>query len=124
MRLSSLSRDELERRQQRYEDEARDLRSRIRSAPTNTAKKNLERSLRSTDRELKQIHTDQERRSRHNEINYHANDELVYGHSLTHSKDYQKSVGADVARREHNKAARIMKRRGFKHETPFHDRVR
>src|SRR6266508_2943133 len=117
MRLSSLSRDELERRQQRYEDEARDLRARIRTAPTNTAKKKLERPLRSTDRELKRIHKVKERRSRQHANNY----KLVYWTSLTNSKDYQTSVGAEVAQKEHNKAVRVMKRRGFKHDSPFRD---
>jgi len=58
-------------------------------------------------------------RHRHNPPNVRSNRQLVYGHAVTHSKSYQRGVGKKVARKEHDKSVRIMKRRGYKHNTPF-----
>lgn len=55
-----------------------------------------------------------------NPLNVHANKDLVYSHAITHSKRYQKGVGKSQAKKEHAAVARIMKKRGFVHETPFH----
>ncbi len=54
-----------------------------------------------------------------NPLNVHSNKDLVYSHSLTHAKHYQKGVGKEQARKEHAEVVRIMKKRGFKHSTPF-----
>lgn len=56
---------------------------------------------------------------RHNPPNTHSNRQLVYGHAVTHSRSYQRGVGKTVARKEHAKAVRIMKRRGYRHDSPF-----
>lgn len=54
-----------------------------------------------------------------NPLNVHSNRDLVYSHSLTHAPKYQKGVGKAQARREHAEVVRIMKKRGFHHDTPF-----
>lgn len=54
-----------------------------------------------------------------NPLNTKANRDLVFSHSLTHTKNYQLKVGIDNARRDHNIIVRKMLERGFNHNTPF-----
>lgn len=54
-----------------------------------------------------------------NPLNTKANKDLIFSHSLTHSKNYQLKVGINNARRDHNVIARKMVSRGFKHNSPF-----
>ncbi len=61
-----------------------------------------------------------------NEINYGTKKEDLYGHSLTHSKGFQKAHGTAMARREHDKSVRVGKEHGWMkhHDTPFRPKVR
>lgn len=59
-----------------------------------------------------------------NPMNTRSNKELLFGHSITHSKNYQKSVGIGNARCEHDRLVRKMKERGMEHKSPFKTRKR
>ena len=59
-----------------------------------------------------------------NPMNTRSNAELRMGHSITHTKNYQKSVGVTKARCEHNRVAAIMRKRGMKHKSPFESKVK
>lgn len=59
-----------------------------------------------------------------NPMNTRKNKELVFGHSLTHSRKYQKSVGVDNARCEHDRLVEIMMKRGMNHQSPFKSKLK
>jgi len=44
---------------------------------------------------------------------------LIFGHSLTHSKRYQKSVGVKNAKCEHDRLVGIMQKHNINHQSPF-----
>lgn len=52
-----------------------------------------------------------------------SNKELLYGHSITHSRKYQESVGKTKARCEHGRLVKKMKKRGMKHKSPFKSKI-
>jgi len=54
-----------------------------------------------------------------NPMNTRSNKELLFGHSLTHTKNYQKSVGYQNAKCEHDRLVRKMKERGMHHNSPL-----
>lgn len=54
-----------------------------------------------------------------NPLNTKANQDLLFSHSLTHSRKYQLRIGISNARRDHNVIARKMVKRGFNHDSPF-----
>lgn len=58
-----------------------------------------------------------------NPMNTRSNQELLFGHSITHSKKYQQSVGVKNAKCEHGRLVKKMKERGMKHSSPFKSRV-
>lgn len=53
-----------------------------------------------------------------------SNKQLLYGHSITHSRKYQESVGVKSAKCEHDRLVTIMEKRGMKHKSPFKSKVR
>ena len=59
-----------------------------------------------------------------NPMKTRSNQQLLYGHSITHSKKYQESVGVTNAKCEHERLVRKMKERGMKHKSPFKSKVR
>ena len=50
------------------------------------------------------------------------NTQLLFGHLLTHTKHYQKTVGITNAKCEHNRLVNIMKKRKINHNSPFKNR--
>ena len=60
-----------------------------------------------------------------NPMNTRSNEELLQGHFLTHTENYQSSVGVENAECEHDRVAEVMSKRGFglnkrgKHRSPF-----
>ena len=59
-----------------------------------------------------------------NPMNTRSNRQLLFGHSLTHSRNYQKSVGSASAKREHDRLVKIMKKRSMKHASPYRSNTR
>ncbi len=45
--------------------------------------------------------------------------QLLYSHALTHSKDYQKEIGLEQARKDHQDLVDEMLERGINHNSPF-----
>ena len=58
-----------------------------------------------------------------NPMNTRSNKQLLMGHSITHTKNYQKSVGINNAHCEHDRLVQKMKVRKMMHSTPFKSRV-
>lgn len=54
-----------------------------------------------------------------NPMNTRSNQELLFGHSLTHSKKYQEEVGVENARCEHDRLVEVMLKRNMNHNSPF-----
>jgi len=60
-----------------------------------------------------------------NPMNTRSNRELLFGHFITHSRNYQKSVGLKAAECEHDRLVSIMNKRKLglnekgKHNSPF-----
>lgn len=54
-----------------------------------------------------------------NPMNTRSNRELLFGHFLTHTHNYQKSVGLENAKCEHDRLVKIMNKRGMSHNSPF-----
>jgi len=54
-----------------------------------------------------------------NPMNTRSNKELLLGHSLTHTRNYQRSVGFKNAKCEHDRLVGIMEKRGMHHKSPF-----
>jgi len=59
-----------------------------------------------------------------NPMNIRSNKELLMGHSITHTKNYQKSVGVTKARCEHGRTSALMIKRGMKHKSPFKSKIK
>ena len=59
-----------------------------------------------------------------NPMNTRSNKELLFGHSLTHTKKYQQGVGIENAKCEHDRLVEIMKKRGMKHKSPFKSKLK
>lgn len=58
-----------------------------------------------------------------NPMNSRSNKELLFGHSLTHSKNYQMGVGVENARCEHDRLVAKMLERGMEHKSPFESKL-
>jgi len=59
-----------------------------------------------------------------NPMKTRSNQQLVYGHSVTHSRKYQESVGVTNAKCEHSRLVKKMKARNMKHKSPFKSKIR
>jgi len=59
-----------------------------------------------------------------NPMNTRSNKQLLLGHSITHTKNYQKSVGVGNAKCEHDRLVKKMKQRGMTHKSPFKSNIR
>jgi len=59
-----------------------------------------------------------------NPMKTRSNQQLVYGHSVTHTRKYQESVGVTNAKCEHSRLVRKMKERGMNHKSAFKSKVR
>lgn len=59
-----------------------------------------------------------------NPMNTRKDKQLLLGHSITHTKNYQRSVGVEKARCEHDRLVKIMLKRGMQHHTPFKSKVK
>ena len=59
-----------------------------------------------------------------NPMNTKKNKQLRFGHAITHTENYQKSVGITKARCEHDRTAGLMNKRGMKHNSPFKPKIK
>jgi hypothetical protein len=58
-----------------------------------------------------------------NPMNTRSNKQLLLGHSITHTKGYQQSVGVGNARCEHARLVKIMEKRKMMHKSPFKSKI-
>lgn len=54
-----------------------------------------------------------------NPMNTRKNKDLVFGHSITHSRRYQQSVDIPKAKCEHDRLVQKMNTRNINHNSPF-----
>jgi len=59
-----------------------------------------------------------------NPMNTRSNQQLLFGHALTHTGKFQMEQGIGSAKCEHERLVKKMEERGMKHKSPFKPRVK